>query len=259
MRLAIYQGNLAGLPPDLRIDRLAEVAGQTDADLLLCPELFLSGYDIGNALHQFAEPANGPSATRIAEIARHSKTAIAYGYPEAAGGAIYNAAQCVDTSGARIANHRKTALPPGFEPGVFTPGTGLTLFTLHGITLALLICYEVEFPEAVRACAAAGAQLVLVPTALGKSWPVVAQRVVPARAFENGVFVAYANHAGQEGGTDFLGESCIIAPDGTDLARADTGDAVIAAEIDPARVTAMQRRLPYLRGRAELSDRLSRP
>lgn len=256
MRLAIYQCDLTGRTPAQRLDRLAEIAAQTDADLLLCPELFLSGYGVGDALPRRAEPANGVSATRIAQIAQATRTAIVYGYPEA-DGQFYNAAQCIDANGAHLANHRKTVLPPGFEPDHFTPGHGLTLFTLHGIRFALLICYEAEFPEATRAAALAGAQVILAPTALGEKWPVVAYQVIPTRAFENGVYVAYANHAGHEGGIDYLGASCIVAPDGTDACRATDKDEVIVAELDIARVVACQKRLPYLSDRATLLHSLT--
>lgn len=57
-----------------------------------------------------------------------------------------------------------------------------------------------------------GAQLVLVPTALGAQWGHVADAVMPARAFENGVALAYANSAGTENGLEFLGVSVIVLP-----------------------------------------------
>ena len=256
MRVAIYQCDLAGAAPDARLTRLAEVAAEADADLLLCPELFLSGYDIGDDLHRFSEAAEGPSAARISQIAKTTGTAIVFGFPESAGGVTYNAAQCIDATGTAVAMHRKTILPPGFEAAYFTEGRGLTLVTLNGITFGVLICYEAEFPEAVRACAMAGAQAVLVPTALGRGWPIVAHKVIPARAFENGIYVLYANHAGHEGGINYLGASCIVGPDGADIARASSGDQVIAAQLDPSRVRAAQDRLPYLADLAKLNDRL---
>ena len=257
MRVAVYQCDLAGAAPEARLNRLEQVAAHCGAELLLCPELFLSGYAVGRDLHRYAEPADGPSAARISQIAKTAGTAIVYGFGEAAGGVTYNAAQCIGPSGTALAIHRKTVLPPGFEASYLAEGRGLTLFTLNGITFGLLICYEVEFPEAVRACARAGAQAVLVPTALGKGWPVVARTVVPARAFENGIYVLYANHAGQEGGVDYLGASCIIGPDGADISRASGRDQVIFAELDPARVNAAQDRLPYLADLSKLKRRLA--
>ena len=65
----------------------------------------------------------------------------------------------------------------------------------------------------------AGAHLVVAPTAMGEAWPHVAHKVIPTRAFENGVGLVYANHAGEEAGLNYLGASCIVRPDGHDLAR----------------------------------------
>ena len=258
MRVSIFQSDTAGLTPDQRVERLAEAARTAETDLILCPELFLSGYAAGAPVTALTEAADGPYAGQIAEIARETATAVAYGYPETAEGVRYNAAQCFDSRGVSVANHRKLMLPPGFEADVFTPSQGLTLFDLGGVRFGLLICYDIEFPEAVRATAEAGAQAILAPTALGARWGVVANRVVPARAFENGVYVLYANHAGVEGDIVYLGESCIVGPDGKDLARAGGAEEILTAEIDPARVAAAQDRLPYHRDLRSLRERLPR-
>ena len=235
-----------------RLARLDDVIASADEplDLVLCPELFASGYHVGDTLHQLAETPHGPIFKRIAAIARERGTAIVYGYPEAAGTQVYNSAAFVSADGEWLANHRKQLNSPGsFEEDYFTPGERSTLLTWRGLTVGLMICYEVEFPEAVRELALAGTQLVLVPTALGAQWDVVASRVVPARAFENGIWLAYANHAGQENGLEYLGGSKIVAPDGVIEADAGADAELISTVIDPARVTAAQQRLPYLRDR----------
>ena len=117
---------------------------------------------------------------------------MAYGYPERSGGRPYNSAVVVGRDGKVIANHRKRRLPNAYEKQWFQTGSGMTFFMLDGWKVALVICYEVEFPETVRAAALQGAQLVIVSTALSNAWPVVARAVFPARAFENGVFLSYA-------------------------------------------------------------------
>lgn len=257
MRVAIFQSALAGLTPSQRIERLATVLAGTDADLVLCPELFLTGYAVGDDLRRLAEPADGASARRIADICRLHRKAVVYGFAEPVGQALYNAALAIGPDGATLAHHRKLAVPPGFELDYFVPGHGLTIFELAGVRLGLLICYDAEFPEAVRATAEAGAEAILVPTALGAQWDQVAHRVIPARAFENGVYLAYANHAGREGAVTFLGASCIIGPDGRDLARAGADEGVIAAAIDGVAVARAQARLPYFRDLRDLRPRLA--
>lgn len=248
--VAVYQCAAGGLDRAQRLEALRRVLGEpglASAQLVALPELFMSGYDVGDDLDHRAEPIDGPFATAVSRLARQSGRAILYGYPEAAGGRRYNSAACFGPDGALLANHRKLVLPPGFETRCFHPGQGATLFSLGGVRLALLICYDAEFPEAVRAVARQGAEAVIVPTALKDRWASVAYRMMPTRAFENGVYLIYANHAGREGATTYLGASCVVGPDGEDLARAGAGEETLLASLDTARVREAQARLPYLR------------
>jgi len=256
MKVAVFQCDLAGADTETRLARLHHVMQQAQADLLLCPELFMSGYHVGDRIPHLAEGQDGPFARRVAEIARTTGTAVAYGYPEAAEGRIYNSALCIGRDGETLANHRKLVIPPGPEVAHFTAGDGLTLFDLDGIRMALLICYDIEFPEAARAVSAAGAEVILAPTALAAQWSVVAERVIPARAFENGSHIVYANHAGTESGLEYAGSSVILDPIGGDQARAGTTDTVITAILDRDQVHHARARLPYLRDVADLRDRL---
>jgi len=256
MRVAVFQSCAAGLTPADRLKLLDDRLADVDTGLLVCPELFMSGYAVGHNIREYAEPVDGAFATGIARLAQKHDIAVVYGYPEVSGDLTYNAAQCIDASGQRIANHRKLVLPPGFEADYFATGDGITLFELDGLRIGLVICYDAEFPETVRAVAKAGAQALVVPTATGAQWGVVANRVMPARAFENGIYLLYANHAGKEGGFDYLGASCIIGPDGNDLARATDTEAVISAELNPSHVKVAQSRLPYLQEIQKLRPRL---
>lgn len=222
------------------------------ADLLLLPELFATGYNIGDEVLNRAEPATGQTAQAVSKLAQEHKLAIHYGYPEADGACIFNAAQCFGPDGNRLGGHRKLLIPPGFERAHFTPGNGCALFTYRSIRIATLICYDAEFPETARHVAALGAQVILVPTALGAEWEWVSQRMIPTRAYENGVYLAYANSAGSERGLDYLGQSFIAAPDGRELARAGLQPEVIYATLEMNRVAAAQARLPYLSDRTSL-------
>jgi predicted amidohydrolase len=230
--------------------KLAGLMGK--ADLALCPELFATGYNIGNAVLERAEPANGPIAKALANLARNRGIALHCGFAEIADGRIYNAVQCYGRDGVLMVHQRKLAIPPGGERDYYSPGAGCALFDFMGVKIASLICYDIELPEPARHVALNGAGLILVPTALGDQWGWVARTMVPARAYENGVYLAYANHAGEEAGLRYLGESFVAAPDGAELARAGATDEVLIAEIDPARVARAQARLPYLVDRAGL-------
>ena len=253
-----------GLPSD-RLAWLDERLGQSDLadiDLILLPELFQTCYNAADIIPHCAEASDGLFFQSMAHLARQHQVAIAYGYAERADGRIYNSAQVIDASGASLANHRKLAIPPGFETALFAKGDQMTRFRFHEIEVGILICYDAEFPELMRAMAMPdagvreGAELVLVPTALSDQWAVVADRVIPARGFENGIYVAYANHCGADKGLGFLGRSCIISPTGTDLARADGGEngMAIRARISRDAVKAAQSRLPYLEEYQKLSQ-----
>lgn len=256
MRVGVFQSIVTGLTAHQRISRLASLLASNQLDLIVCPELFMSGYNVGDQLRKLAEPRNAEFSTQIRKLAKSTKTAIVYGYPEQDGEKTFNAALCINTQGEIIANHRKLLSPPGFESSFFDPGNQITIFNLGGIKCAILICYDAEFPESVRSAAQAGARLVIVPTALFDNWGVVAEKVIPSRAFENGVWIAYANHAGMEGDLRYFGGSCIVNPIGQDSARADSNEALISAKIDVDAVEKAQARLPYLKNVHQLRDLL---
>lgn len=242
MRIAIFQG--PALPGDAagnldRLAREARIAATEGSRLLICPEMFLSGYAIGReAAAQAAEPAGGPSARRTAAIARDAGVALLYGYPELApDGSVYNAALLVDRDGRTLMSYRKSHLFGELDRGMFRAAGELPEpAVIDGWRLGVLICYDVEFPENVRRWALQGIDLLCVPTALMEPYDFVARSLVPARAYENQIFVAYANRCGREDGLVYLGQSCIVAPDGADLVRAGPGEEQIAAELDPRRL-----------------------
>jgi 5-aminopentanamidase len=246
VRVGIFQCAAGGLDQPQRLARLAGHLKGRNLDLVVCPELFMSGYNAGETLPQVAESREGPFSRQVADLATKHETSIVYGYPELADGLIYNSAVCVDADGNILANQRKMLLPPGFESEVFTKGADQALFDLNGIRCAILICYDAEFPENFRAAALAGAQMIIVPTALLEKWQSVSLQMMPTRAFENGVWVIYANHAGEESGMSFLGSSCIVSPDGTDAARAGSAEELLEAEIDLDQIKLARSRLPYL-------------
>lgn len=227
------------------LDNAAASIGERPADVMVLPELFLTGYNVGERIDEWAQGRDGNAFRRIAAIAQKNGIAILFGYAERDGQQLYNSAACIDKEGSLIGTHRKLLLPPGFEANHFVSGRECTTFRIGAFTIATLICYDAEFPETFRNVAAA--DVVMVPTALAAQWEVVAHRVIPARAFENGVFVCYANHCGQENGIDYLGGSCVVAPDGTDLARAGGCEALLFASLDISRVKAARDRLPYHR------------
>ncbi|MBO8187766.1 carbon-nitrogen hydrolase family protein [Streptomyces spirodelae] len=255
MRIALHQSqaqpSTAGSGGLASLDGAAGQAAARGARLLVTPELSLAGYALDDPARS-AEPAAGDSAAAVSRIAAEHGVAIVYGYPERGeDGAVHNSAQLVGPDGIALANYRKTHLYGPYEAKHYTPGELLPVQAeLDGVRLGLLICYDVEFPEAVRAHALAGTDVLLVPTALMRPYDTVAETLVVARAVESQLYVAYANRVGREGEFDFAGLSCLAAPDGTVPVRAPgTGEALLVADADPVALRASRDRNPYLADR----------
>ncbi|MYR26447.1 MULTISPECIES: carbon-nitrogen hydrolase family protein [unclassified Streptomyces] len=270
LRLALAQSS--GTPGDVHanldaLDALAARAASSGAHLLVTPELFLSGYAPEHRSPAETGVAGGRSepdapplaalaleeaevAAELGALARRHGLAVLAGYPERAGSATYNSALLVGPDGSPLAAYRKTHLYGPYERAVFTAGDrAVVQAELHGVRLGVLICYDVEFPENVRAHADAGTEVLLVPTALLAPYDFVARSLVPVRAFESQLHIAYVNRTGPEGGFDFVGLSCLAAPDGTAPARAGAGPELLLAEADPALLATSRAANPYLADR----------
>ncbi|UFR05691.1 carbon-nitrogen hydrolase family protein [Streptomyces sp. Go40/10] len=253
MRTALLQssGRPGSVAENLKVlDEAAGRAAAAGAGLLAAPEMFLTGYAIGDDIARLAEPADGDSADAVAEIATRHGLAVLYGYPERDGETVFNSAQLISADGTRLANYRKTHLFGCFERDHFTPGEQQVVQAeLNGLTVGLLICYDVEFPENVRAHALAGTDLLVVPTAQMHPFQFVAESVIPVRAFENQMYVAYVNRVGQEGEFEFVGLSVLAGPDGVARTRAGRAEQLVVADADPAFLADSRENNPYLKDR----------
>ncbi|MBP1844029.1 putative amidohydrolase [Rhizobium petrolearium] len=220
-----------------KIRAAAERAAAQGAALLIAPELALTGYGAADRFPDLATPAHGHVTDQLSEIAARHGIAIVAGFAEETPEATFNSAFFTDGNG-QTAVYRKCNLYGPYERQWFAQeDRRQVLVTLGGIRLGFLICYDVEFPENVRQLAKGGADLVVVPTALPKGWSgdFIANQMIPVRAFENQVFVAYINHSGSDELFAYAGLSRIAAPDGKLLAEAPAeGEALIIADINPA-------------------------
>ena len=153
----------------------------------------------------------------------------------------------LDKHGTVLAHHRKAQLFGELDRAFFTAGVAPTAVGQFGeLRIGLLICYDVEFPEGARAAAQQGAHLIAVPTAQMEPFAYVAEGLIRTRAWENQVYVAYANHSGAEGEVEYVGRSSIVAPSAAVLDAAGTDAAIVRAEIDTDVVAQAQRANPYL-------------
>jgi predicted amidohydrolase len=117
--------------------------------------------------------------------------------------------------------HRKVHLYGDLDRDQFAAGGARPApFDHDGSRVGLLICYDVEFPEAVRSLAAGGARAVYVPTANMTGCEEVQEILVRARACENNCSVVYANYCGADDEFEYNGRSLICGPRGEVLAQA---------------------------------------
>lgn len=233
------------------LDATARRARAAQADLLVLPELFCTGYNLGAArARSLAMTPDDETFDRLRAIARAHGTAICLGFPERVDQNIANSAALIDATGDILLIYRKIHLFGALDRAMFSlRGDRFPVVPWRGLKLGLAICYDIEFPETARALAIAGADLVLVPTALMPPYDVVADHLIPTRAYENQVFIAYANHCGSEDGLAYIGKSSICGPDGAVLAKAGDGPALITATIDPAHQAEIRARDPLLADR----------
>ena len=236
----------------VRLHREARAAAKAGSDLLVVPEASLTGYNIApDDARAVALAPGGKALERVADIARDADIAILAGYiGRGDGTALHNTVQLFDRRGEALARYRKTHLWGELDASLFVAGDDLApVVELDGWRVGLLICYDVEFPEAVRRLAVEGAELVLVPTALMHPFTFVADHLTRVRAAENGVFLAYANYRGRENGLHYAGRSVVVDPDGETIARAADDPVRLHARLERAALARARAALPYLRDR----------
>lgn len=226
------------------LDKAMNAAVEQGAELLITPEMFISGYNINRPLQDYPQDLWLGQVSKLCH--RHAIAAI-IGGAQITDETTFNAAFFIDEKGRQLSVYHKTHLFGDEERRTFSPGDDLVdIVEFHGVRIAMLICYDVEFPETIRAAAMKGADLMAVPTAQMVPFELVADTVIPARAWENQMYVAYVNHDGVENGLEYVGRSSICSPDGSAIVRCLHGNHLLMAEIDPALVRQARARNPYL-------------
>lgn len=206
-----------------QISEQAAKARKKNVDLLIFPELHLTGYTMRDEVSHFAEPIPGPSTRRVESLAKEHGVHIIFGMPEESEvkGVIHNTAVFVGPKGL-IGRYRKIHLPTHSvfeERRYYRPGQEAPVFKTDIGIIALNICYDLYFPELTRLQALQGAQLVVCISASPGLRRRFFEGFCLSRAMENAVYLAYVNRVGIEEGLQFWGGSRVIAPNGSVLAQ----------------------------------------
>ncbi|MGI0071079.1 MAG: carbon-nitrogen hydrolase family protein [Thermoplasmata archaeon] len=245
MRLTLAQ--LAPRPGDVaaNLGRLRAAVEAAPADLAIFPELYLSGYRVGDRIHRLALRDGDAPTAALRAIARESRATIVVGAPLASTerpGEVHNAAIAVRPDGevhVQIKRYLPTFGP--FEEGAhFTAADESRPVPVAARSVGLEVCYDTFFPEVSRDLALAGAELLVVVSASPVTSATLFARLLPARAIENGCPVVYVNRVGVEDGVVFGGGSGAWDARGEPIAASPvemTGlakeEAVLRVEIDP--------------------------
>ena len=196
--------------------------------------------------------ANSPAILQsLSDWAREHLCAVHCGsLPWAEGKQMSNRTFFIGEDGRTVASYDKAHLIPMMnETSFFKPGDEASLFLWKGLVWGNAICYDIRFPEYIRGIALAGARILLVPAAWPESRIGHWRTLLQARAVENQVFVVACNRNGFSGEILFGGHSMAIAPDGTVMAEAGTGDETLLLELDPAEVDRVRKAFPVLESR----------
>ena len=248
----------------LKIEKLTIKAKQQGADLIIFPEMTLTGYVILDQVYELAEAIPGPSTEKVEALAKKTGMYIIFGMPELSGktqATIFNTAVFVGPQGI-IGKYRKMYLPTHSvfeEKRYFRPGYEAAVFQTDIGNIGLSICYDVFFPEVFRLTRLKGAQLIVCISASPAVRRAYFEILTSARALENTVFLAYVNLAGVEDGLQFWGGSHLVCPTGDVIAKAkyDEEDFIIC-DVDFGDLRAAETFIPTLRDlRPEIFIKLS--
>lgn len=229
------------------IEEAAYLASGHGVDVLLTPELFVTGADPRTLPSRFSPGGLAALQDALRGIASGSGVALAYALPQQRDRQWFIVASFLDAHGDQLASYTRVHLRTEAEHAVFTAGTERpAVFSYQDLDLALSSGYDIQFPENARAAALAGARALLVPAAAERGSEAVAVKLLPTRAMENGIYLAWANHCSIQGGSQMAGTSTIVGPDGQNIQVAGTAPQLILADVDPIRQQSVRKAEPYL-------------
>jgi len=223
------------------------------ADIYIFGEYFLSGDRCKDEFRDLAEPLNGPSIQHLKKIAKNKQCYIVFGMPtkdDKVDGLIYNTAVLLHPNGT-VDTYKKWFLPtagPFEEKIFFDQGEELPVFNTTFGKIGLLICYDLNFPELAKALTLQGADLLICISASPTTTRKYFETLLPARALENTVFVAYVNLAGNQEDLIYWAGSQVYDPLGNLIIKAPYfKESIITCDINLKQLEPARARRPVLR------------
>jgi len=245
------------------LKRMRDIVRKTKGKIVVFPELNLTGYMPRDDLFRQAETAASPMLRAIVRLAKDTKKDIVFGAPmrdEHLPGLVYNSCLLAAGTG-RLYRYDKMYLPtfgPFEERVFFAEGKDVVVAEGKHAKIGLTICYDMFFPELAKLETLLGAQLLVNISAAPTTSRPFFRRVMPGRAVENAIFMAYCNMVGVHGSLVFGGGSVLYGTRGEEIARGkDLEEDIVEAEIDLSDIDVSRRFRPTVRDtRVEILDEI---
>jgi len=191
-------------------------------DVILFPELSLSGFVVDEDVEAVAQTIDGPGVTAVLDMAKRHNVAIIAGIIEKVEGEKpANTAFVASRQGELLATYRKNHLyTASAEPDLYCRGGELATFELEGWKCGLSVCFDIRFPRLFEAYKKAGVECLFsgFNWVQGRNKPAILEHLVLARAHENQFFFAAVDRNGENANTTFYGTSVIASPYAENLA-----------------------------------------
>lgn len=216
--------------------RWIKIAKNRGASIICFPEMNITGYSVRTDISETAEPVPGPATDKLSNLASEENIVILAGMAEKDDNGRIFASHLVVKPYEDLGVYRKLYIAPP-ERSIYTPGDKIPLFETQGVKFGIQLCYDTHFPELSTHMAINGADIIFMPHASPrgtadekfKSW----MRHLPARAYDNSLFVVACNQTGEnENGIGFPGVSLVIDPSGNIIKKDLTGkENIIIADL----------------------------
>lgn len=235
------------------VERMESAVREAEGDLVVFPEMASTGYLIRDRIFRLAEPVDGPTSKRFARVAEETGRWVLYGFPRAdeeRRGLVYNSAVLVAPDGdLQVYDKRFPATFGPFEDGIHcAPGKHPGLMETPWGRIGVSICYDLFFPELHKSLALMGADVLINISASPNTSRRFFEALLPARAIENAMPMAYTNFAGAQDDLVFWGGAQLWGARGTQKALSPYfEEATLEVEVDHEETRAARPLRPTLR------------
>ncbi len=256
MKISVIQMNMRAGDTEYNYSharRLLTAAAESAPDIIVLPETWNTGFFPREDIAALADSDGRRTRALFEEISREYKVNIIGGsITEKREDGIYNICYIYNDKGENISCYSKTHLfSPMGENELYKAGNSCAVFDICGTRAAVIICYDLRFPELARRLVLSGAELLFVPSQWPKERLSQLDILLRGRAVENQMFVVNANSCGTFSDVSYGGNSTVVSPSGTVLLKAGAEEEIQSLCIDTAEVKAVRNAINVFADRRE--------